>query len=122
MTKEMTKAQPHGLPRFRQPSDILEKEEGYYIYMDLPGVGKDDLVIDLKENEMVVSGKTRYATRPEEKYIEVEFGNCEYRRTFTLSEAVDREKIKANLKNGVLEVHMPKAEKATPKRIDIQAG
>ena len=122
MSKEMTKTHPQGLPRFRQPSDILEREEGYYIYMDLPGVAKEDLVIDLKDNEMVVSGKTSYATKPEEKYIEVEFGNCEYRRTFSLSETVDRDKIKANLKNGVLEIHMPRAEKAQPKRIEIQAG
>jgi HSP20 family molecular chaperone IbpA len=54
--------------------------------------------------------------------IEVEFGGGEYYRAFTLSDAVDQEKIKASLINGVLEIFMPKKEKVLPKRIEIKAG
>lgn len=110
------------MPRVRPATDILEKEDGFYIYVDMPGVRKEDLIIDLKENELTISGKTSYGPEGEEKYIEVEFGNGEYFRNFTLSDIVDKERIRANLKNGCLELQLPKVEKAQPKRIEIQAG
>ncbi len=110
------------LPRFRQPSDIIEREDGFHIFMDLPGVAKDDLIIDLNENELIVSGKAQVLEAPEEKYLELEFGNGEYKRAFKLSDTVDKEGIEAHLDNGVLEIVLPKSEKATPKRIEIKAG
>lgn len=119
--QNVKKSEGHSVPRFRPASDILEREDGYHIFLDMPGVSKDDIELDLMENELLVSGKTRYALGEGEKYIEVEFGNCEYRRTFTLSDAVDREKIKATTRNGVLELFLPKAEKLTPKKIEIKA-
>lgn len=111
-----------GVPRLRQASDIIEREDGFHIFMDMPGVSKDALSIDLEESELVVGGKAACELDAGEKYIEVEFGGCEYRRAFKLSEAVDREKIRANLKNGVLELFLPKAEAAQPRRIEIKAG
>ncbi|MCA1742706.1 MAG: Hsp20 family protein, partial [Desulfovibrionales bacterium] len=54
--------------------------------------------------------------------VHLEFGDCEYARSFTISDVVERENIKANLKNGVLEMFLPKAEKAKPRKIEIQAG
>lgn len=122
MTNEVAKRENAGLPRYRQPSDILEREDGFHILMDMPGVHKDDLVIDLNENELVVSGVAHNVPRENEKFLEVEFGGCEYRRAFKLSDTVDRDKIKANLKDGVLELFLPKAEAARPKRIEILPG
>lgn len=121
MTNDIQKHED-SLPRYRQPSDILEREDGFHIFMDIPGVIKDDLEIDLNENELVVSG--RFCTEPGagEKFLEVEFGGCEYRRAFKLSNTVDREGIKAHMDNGVLELHLPKAEKAMPKRIEIKSA
>lgn len=121
MTNDIQKHEEN-LPRYRQPSDILEREDGFHIFMDVPGVAKEDLVIDLNENELVVTGRACADPGAEEKFIEVEFGGCEYRRSFKLSNTVDREHIKANVDNGVLELHLPKAEKAVPKRIEIKAG
>lgn len=121
MTSEIAKNESR-LPRYRQPSDIIEREDGFHIYMDMPGVHKEDLSIDLEESELVVTGSTRHDLPEGEKYLEVEFGSCEYRRAFKLSDAVDREKIKANMNDGVLELFLPKAEAAQPRRIEIQAG
>lgn len=125
MTTESTDVQKSEsqLPRVRPATDILEREDGFYIYMDMPGVKKEHLIVDLKENEVVVSGKTSHAGQTaDEKYIEVEFGDGEYFRTFTLADVVDRERIRANLKNGCLELHLPKLEKSSPKKIEITAG
>ncbi|MCK9239612.1 Hsp20/alpha crystallin family protein [Desulfocurvus sp.] len=111
-----------GAPRFRQPSDIIEREDGFHIFMDMPGVAKGDLVIDLEDSELVVSGRACAELPEGEKYLEVEFGSCEYRRAFKLSDTVDRERIRASLSNGVLELFLPKAEAAQPRRIEIKAG
>jgi len=121
MSNKITKSETH-LPRFRQASDIIEREDGIHIFMDMPGVSKQNLSIDLEENELVVSGQTRAELAEGEKYIEVEFGSCDYRRAFKLSDAVEREKIKATMTNGVLELFLPKAEAAQPRRIEIKAG
>jgi len=121
MTDDIKKTEAR-LPQHRQPSDIIEREDGFHIFMDMPGVSKEGLLIDLKENELVVSGRSEAVCGGEDKYLEMEFCNTEYRRAFKLSNTVDREGIKAHLVNGVLELHLPKAQKAVPKRIEIQAG
>lgn len=110
------------LPIVRPATDILEREDGFHIFMDLPGVGKEDLVLDLRENELVVSGAADYPNEEKKTRHAVEFMSGEYSRTFTLADSVDREGIVANLNNGVLEIFMPKREKEKPKRIEIRAG
>lgn len=124
MSNDITKTQQAevGVPRFRQPADIIEREDGFHIFMDMPGVGRDALAIDLEDSELVVSGRACTDLPEGEKYLEVEFGSCEYRRAFKLSETVDRERIRATLTNGVLELFLPKAEAAQPRRIEIKAG
>jgi len=109
-------------PTVRPSTDILEKEDGFHIFMDLPGVARDDLVLDLRENELVVSGRADVGLDEKKRHVAVEFGGGEYSRTFTLSDIVDRERIVANLKNGVLEIFMPKKEKEKPKRIEISGA
>ncbi len=110
------------LPRVRPATDIIEKEDGFYIYVDMPGVGKDALVIDLNEDELKVSGKATYEMPEGRKLGHVEFGEGEYFRSFTLSHIVDKERIKATFKDGVLELYLPKYEKVQPRKIEIQAG
>lgn len=109
-------------PRVRPATDIIEREDGFHIFMDLPGVRKEDLVIDLTENELKVTGRAVHPAQAQTSALNLEFASGEYSRTFTLSDAVDREKIKASMKNGVLELYLPKAERMQPKRIEIQAG
>ena len=114
--------QEKGLPRVKPATDIVEGADGFYIYMDIPGLSKEELIIDLNEDEIKVSGRTHYPAPEGEKLVHVEFGNGEYYRGFTLSQIVDKTKIKATVKNGVLELHLPKAEKTQPRKIDIQVG
>ena len=120
--KEILKQTEKSLPRVRPATDILERADGFYVYMDLPGVPKENLVLDLHENELAVSARTNEFGGQGEKYLEVQFGPGEYRRTIALSDMVDREKIRATLKNGVLELYMPKAEKILPRRIEIRSA
>lgn len=122
MNNELEKKTSSALPHFRPNTDVLEREEGFYIFMDMPGVHKDTLSIDLRENEMEIRGRAVYSREENTKALHVEFGDGEYVRIFTISDGVDREGIKANLKNGQLELFLPKVAKFKPRRIEIQAG
>jgi HSP20 family molecular chaperone IbpA len=122
MTQDMEKKTVPALPRFRPNTDVVEREDGFHIYMDMPGVGKDDLSIDLRENELEIRGRAVYPREENTKALHVEFGDGEYVRTFTISDGVDRAGIKASLKKGLLELFLPKAARFKPRRIEIQAG
>ncbi len=110
------------LPRIKPATDIIETEEGFLILMDMPGVNKEHLILDLNEDEIKISGKAEYDPSEKRKLGHVEFGSGEYFRSFTLSQIADKARIQATLKNGVLEIVLPKAEKAQPRKIEIQAG
>lgn len=122
MTSQVKKSETNALPRFSPNTDIIEQQDGFHIYMDMPGVARENLVIDLKENDLEISARAVYPRMEGVSNVHLEFGDCEYARSFTISDVVDRENIKANLKNGVLEMFLPKAEKAKPRKIEIQAG
>ncbi|AMK10269.1 MAG: Hsp20/alpha crystallin family protein [Pseudodesulfovibrio sp.] len=121
MSEVMKKEDAKELARFRPATDILEREDGFHIYMDLPGVKKEDMAIDLEEDELTITGRAVRNPNPGEKFVEMQFGDCEYVRSISISDIVDRERIKASLENGVLELYLPKVEKVQPKRITISA-
>jgi HSP20 family molecular chaperone IbpA len=110
------------LPRVSPATDILEREDGFYVFMDIPGVRREDLKIDINENELQVSGRALQAASDKEAFLEVQFGPGEYVRAVTLSDLVDRERICATLKDGVLTIHLPRLEKTAPRRIPIQTA
>ena len=101
-------------------TDILECDDGFHIYMDLPGVAPESLSIDLEQNELTVRGESGYG----EQFGQImrnEFSALTYERVFTLSDMVDRENIKAVVKDGVLDLFLPKAASMKPRRIEIKA-
>lgn len=120
MLNEKTEAKP--LPRVSPATDILEREDGFHVFMDIPGVRREDLKLDINENELVVTGRALQGGTEKETFLEVQFGPGEYVRAISLSDLVDRERIKAVLKDGVLAIHLPKMEKAAPRRIPIQTA
>ena len=122
MTDNAVKTEERRLPRVKPATDIIEKEDGFYIFVDMPGVSKEALVIDLNEDELKVSGKADYPLPEGRKLGHVEFGGGEYFRSFTISHIVDKDRIKATLKDGVLELYLPRHEKVQPRKIEIQAG
>jgi len=120
--KDMEKRNTPAFPRFRPNTDVLEREDGFYIYVDMPGVNKESLSIDLRENELEIRGRSVAPREENMKALHVEFGDVEYVRSFTISDGVDREGIRAAMKKGLLEVFLPKAARFQPRRIEIQAG
>jgi HSP20 family protein len=99
--------------------DILEKPEGMVLTLDMPGVKPEDVQIDFERGELAVRGKRQPFERKGEWLVEeVEAGD--YYRAFLISQDVAADKISAELKNGVLTVHLPRAESALPRRISVK--
>ena len=101
-------------------TDILEREDGFHIVMDIPGVAMEDIAISLEQNELAVRSVSHYAADREQP-MRSEFSGFRYERLFTLSDMVDRERIRAVARNGVLELFLPRAESMKPRRIEIRA-
>ncbi|TWU46678.1 Hsp20/alpha crystallin family protein [Rubripirellula reticaptiva] len=113
---EPTRQAPLFQPRF----DITETENELTLFGDLPGVDQGDLDIRYENEQLIVQG--RVAARNEGlQVLRQEYGVGDFQRTFTIGEAIDAEAINAEVHNGVLVVHLPKAEAAKPKRIAVKA-
>jgi len=105
------------LPR----ADILEGEKEYRLVMDLPGVERDNLAVELEDQTLTVRAR-REAPLPEGfKLLHGERAErVEFRRTFTLGRGVDPASISAKVERGVLVVTLPKSEQALPRRIEVK--
>ena len=101
---ERTKSEPVYTPAV----DIYETEDALVLLADLPGVSREDLTINLEDEVLTIEGSAKPSAAPGEKLLN-EYVSGTFYRQFTVSEAIDREKIDAKLKNGVLELVLPKS-------------
>lgn len=99
--------------------DIVETREELLLFADLPGVRPDDLDIRFENGELALRAKCP-ARHEGVNYVLNEYGVGDFYRAFTISETIDSSRIQARVKNGVLTVHLPKTEKAKPKRIAVK--
>ena len=102
------------------PVDIFENEESLIVVADLPGVEKDGIDIRVDDNILTIKGNAKYTQKA--NVLRQEFTLENYYRQFQLSDEVDQGKLSAELKNGVLTLIMPKAEKSKPKQIKVKVG
>ena len=107
---------------FTPAVDIFETEKEITLLADLPGVKTENLTIDLNEDVLTLAGEVKPFERPDEENILIEYEVGTYYRQFMLSEVIDQSKIDAQLNDGVLRLHLPKVEKATPRQITVKAG
>ncbi len=102
------------------PVDIYEEGEKLVVIADLPGADKDSISVDVKDGILTLQAASKPNAPGNSLYGEFEFVN--YYRQFELSETVDIEKIAADYKHGVLMLHLPKAEKAKPRKIEVKVA
>jgi HSP20 family protein len=96
--------------------NIKETADAYFVEMAVPGLKKSDFQIDLENQLLSISTEVEEKSEEkEENYTRREFGYSSFKRSFTLPETVDEEKIKANYKEGILSIHLPKKEEAKQK-------
>jgi HSP20 family molecular chaperone IbpA len=106
---------------FLPATDVYEKEDTILIRCDMPGVAQDRVDIRLDQTELEITGYQQadaYGESELESLLQ-EYETGVFRRKFTVPQLIDRDKICARLRNGVLEVELPKAEQAKPRKIEI---
>jgi len=98
--------------------NIFESKEGYLLEAEMPGVSKDGLELLLEGNELTLVGR-RQAEVAGADLVYRESSPRDFRRTFVLDPSVDTTKINAAIEQGVLTVHLPKAERVKPRKIVV---
>lgn len=98
-------------------SDIYETDADYLIALDLPGIDREALEIDINDNRLIVKGTREIA---ESRQHRVERPRGKFLRTYSVPASVDQGKIAAEYKDGVLQIRLPKRTEQKPKRIDIK--
>ena len=107
---------------FRPDVDIVERPGEFLVTADVPGA--DEHNVDVRLEEGVLSIHATQATEVDSTWtpIHAEYRVGGYHREFTLSEAIDAESIRAEMRDGVLELHLPKSDKHRPRQIDVKKG
>jgi HSP20 family protein len=103
------------------PVDILETEDELLLFADLPGVAEKDVDIRFENGELTLHARRQPAQSDREAWL-LENETGDYFRAFRISEQVDTARIWAELKNGVLTLHLPKVEAAKPRKITVKGG
>ena len=103
--------------------DVEETEDAFTLYIELPGVGIEDVDVSLEENVLTIEGERRfYDERQDDTFRRVERSFGRFHRAVRLPDRVDAEHVMATHRDGLLTIEVPKAEEAKPRRIEISTG
>ncbi len=100
--------------------DIYENDDEILLRADMPGVEKDAVRVNIDNGKLEFSGVRKMMVNGAANWEE--FGEVEYNRTFSVPQAIDVSKVNAELKEGVLHLHLPKSEAAKPRQIEVKAA
>ena len=102
-------------------TDLSETDEAYLIHLDLPGLKKDEVEINVHDGTLSISGERRHEETAEDRtFVRVERSYGRFYRSFSLPQTINADGIEAAFEDGVLTIHVPKAEELKPRRIDIR--
>lgn len=101
--------------------DIFEDRDCIHIAADMPGVGEKDVNMTLENDVLTIEGRVAPVEVEGHSPVYTEYGVGDFFRSFVLTEAIDRDRIEATLKDGVLRIVLPRADAAKPKHIPIRA-
>jgi HSP20 family protein len=103
--------------------DVSETDGEYQIKAEIPDVKKEDVKVTVEDGVLTIQGERKQEKEEKgKKYHRVERSYGSFIRSFTLPDLVDEEKVKAEFKDGVLNLRLPKSEKAKPKAIEVTVG
>ncbi|MBB5518619.1 Hsp20/alpha crystallin family protein [Amphiplicatus metriothermophilus] len=107
---------------YRPATDIFETDDAVVLELELPGVARDSVDVSLENRVLTIRGQTPRRKREGWQQIYAEYGEGDYERVFSLSEEIDRDKIQASFRNGVLRLELPKVDTAKTRRINVKAA
>lgn len=104
---------------FIPAADIFETEEALTLMLEMPGVDKNNLDVQIDNDVLRVEGKIDYAAYKEVEPVYTEYNVGHYARAFALPDKIDRQAISARVEDGVLTLTLPKAKETLPRRIAV---
>lgn len=102
--------------------DVMEDASGITLYADLPGVPKEKLHVQVESDKLLIEGEVNLPWIKDLQANHMEVRYPRYQRSFTLGLELDREKLSAEFKHGVLRLHIPKVEHVKPRKIEVQVA
>jgi HSP20 family protein len=102
--------------------DITEDDKEYIIKTELPEVKKEDVKVSVENGLLTIVGERKFEKEENKKYHRVERAYGRFLRSFVLPEGVDRDKVNAEFRDGVLKVHLAKSEQTKPKQIEVKVA
>jgi HSP20 family protein len=103
------------------PVDILEREDEVVLKVDLPEMNQNEIEIKVEEDTLIIQGERKFIKETSSvNYLQIERPYGTFHRTFTVPRMIDRDKIKAAYKDGVLQVILPKRREVHPKQIVVE--
>ncbi len=109
-------------PVFLPGVDIFETPETLVLVADMPGVSSDRVTLDIRDNNLTITGEIRPPLEEKETMLVQEFYTGDYQREFQLGANIDRNRIEAAMKDGVLRLTLPKSAQAKPRKIEVKVG
>ena len=106
---------------YRPNVDILEKADELIVLADVPGATGEDIDIGFEDGTLTIHARVNPRQEEDTEYVVREYGVGDYHRTFQVSEAIDAGKITADYADGVLTLHLPKAESTKPRKIEVRS-
>ena len=103
-------------------ADIFETQDGLTLVLDVPGADEKSVEITLEKNVLTINAFPAAVRFEKHNLAYAEYGEGDYQRSFALSDEIDRGKIEAKVKNGVLVLRLPKVAEVKPQKINIKAG
>ena len=104
---------------FLPTTDIYETDQALTVVMEMPGVDKEKVEINVEDGVLTVDGRINSAKYQDLQPVYTEYNIGNFRRSFDLSNSIDQDKIRADIKDGVLTLTLPKAEQAKPRKITV---
>ncbi len=118
--REDSVAKVENMPLVAPLVDIYENDDEILLRADMPGVEKDAVRVNIDNGKLELSGVRKLSVNGAANWEE--FGEVEYNRTFSVPQSIDVGKVNAELKEGVLHLHLPKSEAAKPRQIEVKAA
>lgn len=103
--------------------NVVEKKDDITLTFELPGMKKEDIKVTLNDDILTVSGERKFATdESDDRFVAREIRSGSFSRSFTLPDTVNRDGIKADYNNGMLEIRLAKLEEVKPKEIEVKVS
>jgi len=105
--------------RFQPVSDIFETPDALKVILEMPGVAKDSVEVRVENDVLTIDGQIDFSKYEGLSPVYTEYNVGHYTRSFQLSNTIDQDRISADLRDGVIALVLPKAEKAKPRKINV---